>query len=159
MFIRGALAAAALMIACPAAAAGIGDNVADIQFTTVFGKEMKLGDLRGEVVVLTYWMTDCKVCEDQLDLLDHYYRARRNVGLRVMAISPELLSGRQIRDEFDERMIHPLTSVRGDLGPRNGVPTTYIIDRSGKLQYAAAGALGLEELNRILVPLLKEPQP
>lgn len=159
MIIRGALVAAALALASPAAAAGIGDNVADIQFTTAYGKEMKLGDLRGEVVVLTYWMTDCKVCEDQLDVLDLYYRQRRDLGLRVMAISPELLSGRQIRDEFEERMIHPLASVRGDLGPRNGVPTTYVIDRYGKLQYAAAGGLGIEELNRILVPLLKQPQP
>jgi hypothetical protein len=36
------------------------------------------------------------------------------------------------------------------------VPTNYIIDRSGVVRYASAGALGLDDLNREIVPLLRE---
>lgn len=34
--------------------------------------------------------------------------------------------------------------------------TNFIIDRSGKLRYAKAGALDLDALNRLIVPLLNE---
>lgn len=159
MFIRSAVAAATLLLTLPAGASEIGENVANTGFTTAYGKAMRLGDLRGEVVVLTYWMTDCDVCEAQLDALDHYYRQRRDVGLRVLAISPEMLSSGQIRKAFDKRMIHPISSVQGNFGPKNGLPTIYIIDRNGELRYAAAGSLGIDRLNEILVPLLKQPQP
>ena len=160
MLVRNMIAAAALLMAAPAAATpGIGDPVSDASFTTAYGQKLSLADLRGEVVVLTYWMTDCKVCQTQLNILDHYYRQRKDVGLRVLAITPEDLSTRQIQHAFRDRLIHPVVSLRGDLGPGNALPTTYIIDRNGQLRYAASGALAIEQLNEILVPLLKQPQP
>jgi thiol-disulfide isomerase/thioredoxin len=39
------------------------------------------------------------------------------------------------------------------------VPTNFIIDRNGVLRYAKAGALTLDDLNTLLVPLLREPEP
>lgn len=160
MLVRNMIAAGALLIAAPAAASpGIGEPVTGASFTTAYGQELSLGDLRGEVVVLTYWMTDCEVCKKQLDILDYYYRQRKNVGLRVLAITPEDLSVRELQYAFRNRAIHPVASLRGDLGPMEGVPTTYIIDRNGQLRYAAAGGLEIEKLNEILVPLLRQPQP
>jgi peroxiredoxin len=154
------IAAGALLMAAPSAASpGIGDPVTDASFTTAYGQKLSLADLRGEVVVLTYWMTDCEVCKKQLDILDYYYRQRKNVGLRVLAITPEDLSVRELQYAFRNRAIHPVASLRGDLGPKEGLPTTYIIDRNGQLRYAASGGLEIEKLNEILVPLLKQPQP
>ena len=49
--------------------------------------------------------------------------------------------------------------IKGPYRDLGGVPTNYIIDRSGKLVYAKAGALDLDTLNEIIVPLLKEPVP
>ena len=161
MVFRNIIAAASLLAATSAvtAAPGIGDKVADTSFTTAFGQTMKIGDLRGEVVVLTYWMSDCEPCRKQLNILDYYYRERRALGLRVLAIAPEDLSNRQLRYAFKGRMIHPLASIGGDFGPKSSFPTTYIIDRNGHVRYAASGALEIEQLNEILVPLLREPQP
>jgi cytochrome c biogenesis protein CcmG/thiol:disulfide interchange protein DsbE len=39
------------------------------------------------------------------------------------------------------------------------LPTNYIIDRAGVVRYAKAGAFDLDELNTLLVPLLREPAP
>src|SRR2546426_5770916 len=41
----------------------------------------------------------------------------------------------------------------------SGVPTNYIIDRSGHVRYAKAAAFDLDSLNAELVPLLREPAP
>jgi hypothetical protein len=41
----------------------------------------------------------------------------------------------------------------------NGVPTNYVIDRAGMVRYAKAGAFTLDELERIVVPLLNQRVP
>jgi cytochrome c biogenesis protein CcmG/thiol:disulfide interchange protein DsbE len=46
---------------------------------------------------------------------------------------------------------------KGDYGPLKGVPTNYVIDRDGVLRYAQSGALTLDTMNAILVPLLRAP--
>lgn len=71
--------------------------------------------------------------------------------------------------EYPARKLEPLqkilsyplaTSVSGR-GYRQlaGVPTSYVIDRSGIVRFAAAGAFNLEGLNAFIEPLLKEPPP
>lgn len=161
MLIRNMLTAASLAFAATVATAspGVGKPVADARFTTANGQSMALSDLRGEVVVLAYWVTDCERCQKQLNILDHYYRQRRDLGLRVLAIAPEELSDRELKDSFKDRIIHPLASISGDFGPRGSFPTIYVIDRGGHLRYAGAGGLEIEQLNEILVPLLKQPLP
>lgn len=162
MLIRNIVASSMLMLAAnpvTAMAPGIGEKVADASFTTAYGQTMTFGDLRGEVVVLTYWMSDCEPCQVQLNILDYYYRQRRDLGLRVLAIAPEDLSDRELQFAFKDRLIHPVASIRGEFAPKGALPTTYIIDRYGEVRYAGAGALEIEQLNEILVPLLKQPQP
>jgi predicted transcriptional regulator len=41
----------------------------------------------------------------------------------------------------------------------NGVPTNYVIDRAGVVRYAKSGAFQLDELEKVVVPLLKEDAP
>ena len=47
--------------------------------------------------------------------------------------------------------------ISGPYGRIEALPTNYIIDRAGRVRYAKAGALSLDDLNRELVPLLREP--
>lgn len=162
MFLRNMAIAAALLIgtsSATTASPGLGAVVTDTSFTTAGGQTMTLGDLRGEVVVLTYWVTDCTSCEEQLNTLDYYYRQRRDVGLRVLAIASEEMSDRELRSAFKGKAIHPLSRLRGPFDPMNSFPTTYVIDRNGQLRYAVSGPVGIERLNEMLVPLLKQPQP
>jgi|GEM_PF-6397082 len=48
---------------------------------------------------------------------------------------------------------------KGPYHQLDGVPTNYVIDRSGKLAYAKAGAFDLDALNAIVIPLLRAPIP
>jgi len=152
-------ATALLFLASPAAAIPpeVGDVVSDATFTTAYGQTLSIGDLRGEVVVLTYWTSDCDPCAEQLKMLDYYYRQRRNVGLRVLAISADQMSARQLRHAFAGKLVHAVESIRGPFDPLGAFPTTYVIDRAGQVRYAASGPLGIEQLNQILVPLLRQP--
>lgn len=161
MATRNFITTAVLMLAATSAnaAPAVGDKVTDASFTTAYGQTLSLSDLRGDVVVLTYWMSDCQPCKEQLKTLDYYYRQRKDVGLRVLAFAPEDLSERQLKHEFRDKAIHPLASISGSFSPKDTFPTTYIIDRFGQVQYGDSGAIGIERLNELLIPLLKQPQP
>ncbi len=162
MILRSFLAAASLSLAASAATAvspGVGQSVADATFTTAYGQSLSIGDLRGEVVVLTYWASDCDPCTEQVKALDYYSGQRSDVGLRVLAISVDKMANRELRRAFKGKRVHALTNMRGPFTPLGGFPTTYVIDRTGQVRYASSGPLDIEELNRILVPLIREPQP
>lgn len=62
---------------------------------------------------------------------------------------------------LQEKLALPLIKrFRGPYGPiGDAVPSNFIIDRAGVLRYAKAAALELDDMNDILVPLLREPAP
>jgi|GEM_PF-4652853 len=55
--------------------------------------------------------------------------------------------------------IPAVRTINGPYKDVRSIPTNYVIDRAGRVRYAAAGALGRDTLNELLVPLLNEPAP
>ena len=160
MKLRNLIGASLLFAAAPTAATpSIGEAVTDATFTTAYGQSLSMGDLKGEVVILTYWMRDCEACDAQVKMLDYYYRQRRNVGLRVLAIAAEDLPQGQLQYAFRDKIVHPIASIRGPFEPTNGLPTTYVVDRHGQVRFVESGLIDIDRLNQVLVPLLRQPQP
>ncbi len=63
----------------------------------------------------------------------------------------------QLPKLFDVLHIEPVRSIKGPYDVLDGgVPTNIVIDRSGVVRYAKAGAFTLDSLNALLVPLLNE---
>jgi len=139
----------------------IGQIAPNAQFTTVKGEKFDLAALRGKVVVINFWATWCGPCRRELPLLDAYYRAQKDHGLVVLAATTEdSVPDYQMQKLFAVLSITPLHRLKGPYGPiHNSVPTNFVIDRAGVVRFAQAGAFTLDELNEVLVPLLKEPVP
>jgi thiol-disulfide isomerase/thioredoxin len=151
------LAAAALSAAKPL----IGEVAPPLQMTLLDGTKVTLEQLRGQVVVLNFWATWCGPCKRELPLLDAYYETQRQHGLRVFAITTEgSVPMGQLKKLFAALRLTPIRSLKGKYAPiNNSIPTNYIIDRSGRLRFAQAGAFELDDLNREIVPLLRERPP
>ena len=153
------IGAAALML-IGAKAPKVGDVAPDFQMTLIDGTKVSLSDLRGKVVVLNFWATWCVPCRAELPTLDSYYEIQQKAGLRVFAVTTEdSLPLFQLKKLFAVMHIPAVRKLKGPYEIMKGVPTNYIIDRSGHVRYAKAAAFDLDALNRILVPLLKEPAP
>lgn len=153
--------AAVLLTSGPAAAEppSAGRQAPPTSITLGSGQTVSLAELRGDVVVINFWMSECKSCDAQLALLDEYYRQRRNVGMKVFVVPVEEMNAGVRRRTFKGMAVHPAYAFRSSMDIMYAAPTTYIIDRKGVIRYAADGTIGLDKLNEILVPLLREPQP
>jgi peroxiredoxin len=159
---------AVVALACMASAASaggikVGQPAPNFELVLTNGQRVHLADLRGQVVVLNYWATWCVPCRTELPLLDGYYRAasRRGWPLKIFAVATEdSVPKSQLKQLFSVLSISPTDRIRGaPFGDDDAVPTNYVIDKSGTLRYAKAGAFDLDDLNEVLIPLMKEPAP
>ena len=138
----------------------VGIAAPKFELTLVDGSKVSSDDLRGQVVVLNFWATWCGPCKQELPLLDAYYRLQKVHGLRVFAVATEdSLSEHQLKPLFATLAIQPARRIKGPYADLHALPTNFVIDRAGVVRYAKAGAFDLDEMNTLLVPLLKEPAP
>jgi len=155
-----AVAAVAFSPAAATAAPKVGQPAPNFTVTTFDGRTVKLADLKGDVVILNFWATWCAPCRKELPTLEAAYRAYGKYRFQVLAVATE--------DSVPEDKLRPLSNaltipfvhrMSGPYHDMDAVPTNYVIDRSGKLVYAKAGAFDVDSFNAIIIPLLREPIP
>jgi cytochrome c biogenesis protein CcmG, thiol:disulfide interchange protein DsbE len=115
----------------------LGKPAPPITLTTLDGKRIALGDLRGKVVILTFWATWCEPCRQELPLLSRYARAHAKDGLVVLGFSldgPDDL--KQVRAVADG-LSFPVGLLGDPHVPGYGriwhLPVSFTIDRHGLL--------------------------
>ena len=144
----------------PSATIKVGDRAPKFAMTLIDGSKISSTDLHGQVVILNFWATWCGPCKAELPLLDTYYRLRKDNGLRVFAVATEdSLPAYKLKPVFAALAIPSARRIKGAFGVMGALPTNYIIDRSGRIRYAKAAALTLDDLNREITPLLTEAAP
>jgi cytochrome c biogenesis protein CcmG/thiol:disulfide interchange protein DsbE len=169
-FNRMALAsglAALATVAAPLGAAStgpakVGRAAPPFTLTTFDKQKVKLEDLRGKVVVLNYWATWCAPCRGEMPMMDRFHRLHQKEGFEIFAVAtegslPTYLLRRYLKDVSMRLATKMSGKGYGTIG--NSVPTSYVIDRSGVVRYAKAGAFDKAEFDSIILPLLKEAAP
>lgn len=132
-----ALTALALSIAAAAAAAESSGAVEQVAMSSIDGKPMKLGDLKGNVVVLDVWASWCAPCRKSFPFLDGLQKRHAAEGLRVVGLNLE--DDDEAVNGFLDTVPHGFTIARdpsGRAGETLGVvvmPTTFLIDRDGRI--------------------------
>jgi thiol-disulfide isomerase/thioredoxin len=134
------------------------------------GEPATLADLRGRVVLLEFWATWCKPCQEmfpKLKRLDEEYRAR---GLEVVALTRHYMASRETAQSLAEEL-ELMRSVIGqhalnfrvgvaedertqELYGATGLPTLALVDRLGFVRYAHFGGGEDERFNRIVTRCL-----
>jgi peroxiredoxin len=72
----------------PAAPVGEGHPAPGFRLPSLDGGEVALGDLRGRVVLVNFWATWCKPCEDEMPAMQRLYTALgAGEGFELLAVS------------------------------------------------------------------------
>ncbi|HJU26568.1 MAG TPA: TlpA disulfide reductase family protein [Rhodanobacteraceae bacterium] len=156
------------VLAAPAVRAGndlvLGAPAPPIMLTTLDGRHIATRDLRGKVVILTFWATWCAPCREELPLLSRYAQRHARDGLVVLGFSLDT------PDKLDEvravakRLDFPVGLLGDPHVPGYGriwhLPVNFTIDRSGNLVDDGwkdeDPVWTRERLERIVTPLLDE---
>jgi peroxiredoxin len=109
---------------------------ADFTLADLQGKTWHLQDLRGKVVLVNFWATWCPPCRKEMPDLDALYNKFKDQGFVVLAISDE--EAAKVSPFIAERKIsYPVLLDPGrkvnDAFIVEGIPKTFVYDRSGKL--------------------------
>ncbi len=116
--------------------AGLGDPAPDIAFRRVSdGAPHRLGDFRGNVVLVNLWATWCQPCQRELPTLSRLQEAYRDRGLVVVTLSDEprgTLSG--VVERLAPAAVNGYVDSFGPLAIRDFRPFTLVIDRDGVLR-------------------------
>jgi peroxiredoxin len=109
---------------------------ADFTLKELNGQSWNLKEQRGKVVVLNFWATWCPPCRKEMPDLESLYQQFKNQGLVILAISDE--DAAKVKPFIAERKItYPVLLDPGrmvnELFQIQGIPKTFVYDRSGKL--------------------------
>ena len=101
------------------------------------GGSLSLGSLRGKVVLVNFWATWCKPCEDEMPAMERLYQALRSQGFELIAVSVD--DDRREVEEFTAEMglsfpvlLDPEKRV-SDAYQSYRFPESYLVDRDGVL--------------------------
>jgi cytochrome c-type biogenesis protein len=139
------------------------DNYAsapDVQFQTLAGQPFRLKELQGQVVLLNFWATYCIPCREEIPALNALQHELESQGLRIV--------GASLDDSIDGVNAYQQEVVKFEyqvlVGDNDAkvkfeqavLPTTYLIDRQGRIRQKIIGTRDKAGWEAVVKPLLAE---
>lgn len=146
------------------AALGVGDDgidAPDFELHTLDGQPISLAGLRGQVVLINFWATWCPPCRAEMPGFQRVYEAKRDRGFTVIGLSTDV-GGRGTVEKFlaERGITYPVAmasaKVVRDFGGSNMLPTSYLIDRQGRIRHTVRGFFAEPALASAVERLLAE---
>jgi peroxiredoxin len=107
------------------------------------GRNVRLSELRGQVVLINFWASWCSPCRQELPLLNKIYAQYRAAGFMLLAVNVD--DNRKDADAMLKRLdlrFPTLFDGGKSVAKLYGVdtmPATLVIDRDGRVRYVHRG--------------------
>lgn len=140
MFVVGVVLA---LGASPSAAA---EQANDFTLRDLSGSSVTLSELKGKVVVLSFWATWCGPCKEEMPHLQRMYSEHEDEGLVVLSISTDdARSASKVKPYIKKNgytfpvLLDRDSSVIGSYNPAKTLPFTVVIDRAFEISKVTSG--------------------
>jgi peroxiredoxin len=129
----------------------------DFELTSLDGRKVKLSDYKGKAVVLNFWATWCAPCKLEMPWFVDLEKKYQGKDVEIVGISMDDLSKDKVQ-AFSQQMglNYPILlgkesakneeALEESYGGLDGLPTTFYIDRQGKVIEAISGLAGKDEI-------------
>ena len=132
-----------------------------VSFTNLQGQKISSEQLRGKVVMVNFWATSCSTCVAEMPDMVRTYQKYHDKGLEFIAVAMQYDPPNYVLNFTETRQLpfQVALDVDGGLAKAfDGVrmtPTTFVIDKKGKILKRYMGQPSMEELHKILETALK----
>jgi thiol-disulfide isomerase/thioredoxin len=118
------------------------------------GRKVSLADYKGKAVIVDFWATWCAPCKVEIPWLEQFHNQYAGQGLEILGVSEDNLDPddkaklaqekKDIADKAAQMKInYPVliddASVSTPYGGIDGLPTTFFVDRNGKVVASTVG--------------------
>lgn len=143
----------------------------DLEFSLrdLYENEVTIAEFDGQVRVVNFWATWCPPCRDEIPAFQSFHENYGHLGVKIIGIALDV-EGAEIVKPFVEKMnMTYLTLIdtgreskwgpslaAAKFGGIKAIPTTFFIDRSGKVQKKHLGKMSYGDLEAAVLPLLEQ---
>ena len=132
----------------------------DVEFQTLAGQPFRLKELQGQVVLLNFWATYCIPCREEIPALNALQHELQSQGLKIVGASlDDSIDGvnayQQEVAKFEYQVLLGGSDAKVKF-QQSVLPTTYLIDRQGRIRQKIIGARDKAGWEAAVKPLLAE---
>lgn len=134
----------------------------DFKLKDADGKEVRLADYRGKVVLLDFWATWCGPCRIEIPWFAELEKKNKDKGFAVIGVSMDDEGWKVVKPFLSElkvnyRVLLGNDEAAHDYGGLDALPTTFLIDRDGKIASVHVGLASRKDFEDGVEQLLKAP--
>lgn len=127
----------------------VGNIAPNFELTTLEGKKVKLSDYRGQRVMVNFWATWCPPCRAEVPDLQKFHETKDITILAVNLTKTEssISDVKTFVREFGVTfpvLLDKNLKVSTEKYQIRPIPTSFMIDANGRIQFKAFGAMNYE---------------
>jgi thiol-disulfide isomerase/thioredoxin len=130
-------------------------------YVSLDGEPLSAETLRGKVVLVNFWATWCTPCRVEMPALQRMHERHAAQGFVVVGLAVDRAGPETVRAFVREREVtYPVAHVGAEaealFGGVRGYPTSFLLDRTGKIRHTVIGPVAPVSLEPAVRRLLAE---
>lgn len=123
------------------------------------GRELKLSDFKGRVVLLNFWATWCGPCKFEIPWFIEFQKKYKDKGFTVIGVSMDEEGWEVVKPYLTDKAVNYPVVIGTDpvaqtYGGIDSLPSTFMIDKEGRIASAHIGLAAKkdfeDEINELL---------